>query len=92
MNSLKLNIYKGIEIEKTYEVSELMYGAFEEFLEFLKNVENDVPSEVQFKQLKTLMMSIFSGLTEEEMRRTKISEIKAIITEAAKMFLIQIKT
>lgn len=92
---LKLNIYKtenGVKtIEKTYEAAEyeLMFGTVEDFLNLL-NVDgaknnNDLNMMILknvgscFTKIKPLLQEVFPGLTDDELSRTKIKEIVAVI-------------
>lgn len=83
---LKLNVYKGREVEKTYttDTYDLMYGIVEDILgvldlekmtdnlEVAKMVINLMP------QIKPFLKDVFEGLTDEELRRTKVKELIAV--------------
>jgi hypothetical protein len=85
---MKLNIYKNQkEIEKTYEVDEydIMYGTIQDILSVLDDGLDNMKDNDQMiklitanrKKLEDLLLDIFSaeGLTEEELRRTKLKEL-----------------
>ena len=83
---LKLNVYKGREVEKTYttDTYDLMYGIVEDILgvldlekmtdnlEVAKMVINLMP------QIKPFLKDVFEGLSDEELRRTKVKELIAV--------------
>lgn len=89
---MKLNIYKNQnEIEKTYETDayDLMYGTVEDVLDVLdgltgKDVTNDdfirVINENREK-LNELLLDVFPGLDEAELRRIKIKELIPLFME-----------
>lgn len=86
---LKLNIYNGKKVEKTYiaETIDLTFGTVEDVLDVL-DIEHiasntDLLSLVPraAKQLKPFLKDIFDGLTDEEIRRTRISDIVTIFKE-----------
>lgn len=96
---MKLNVYKGREIEKTYtaETYDLMFGTLEDIisiidLDALNNKEESaefvgaVAKVVVkgFDQFKPLLKDIFSGLTDEELRRVKVSEIVPVVINVVK--------
>lgn len=82
---MKLNVYKNQhEIEKTYEVDEydIMYGTVEDILDVLDgmetmNTDSEIISLIQKnrKKLNRLLLDIFDGLTEEELRNIKVKEL-----------------
>lgn len=90
---LKLNIYKGKEIEKTYEARdvELETGTCEDVLALvdidkLTNIdEKSLAVEVlkivtkALPTFKLVLKQVFDGLTDEELRRTKIKEVGKVI-------------
>ena len=87
---LKLNIYNKKNITKTYtaESYDIMFGTVEDLLNLIdlekfNNSKNDmefikVVTEAVVKGfdiIKPLLKDIFEGLTDDELRNTKISEI-----------------
>lgn len=90
---LKLNVYKNNnEIEKTYTATEfdLMWGTIEDLtnaidLDNLNN--NEAVGKMVLNvlpQLKPLLKQIFAGLTDEELKRTKVKELIPIFISAFK--------
>ncbi len=86
---LKLNIYEKRKIIKTYtaETYDLMFGTVEDLLDVMDidNIQADNRTELlkavakvlahSMDIVKPLLKDIFEGLTDEELRNTKISEI-----------------
>ena len=94
-----LNIYEKKKIVKTYEAEsyDLMFGTLEDFLNIVdEKIFSDKVSNVDFAKIgltvikqcfgevKPLLMDVFEGLTEEELRHTKTSELIAVIYAIAK--------
>lgn len=88
---LKLNVYKNNkEIEKTYTATEydLMWGTMEDLTTAIDL--NKINDEVEvgkmvikvLPQIKPLLKQIFPGLTDEEIRRTKVKELIPIFIDA----------
>lgn len=91
---LKLNIYEKKQIAKTYtaETYDLMFGTVEDLLDvididniqagnkadLLKAVAKVLASSLDI--VKPLLKDIFDGLTDEELRKTKLSEIVDVIS------------
>ena len=96
---LKLNIYDGKKIEKTYVADDfrLMTGTCEDVLN-LVNIDNlggnlddeAVTLEIfkivirAFNQFNPLMKQIFDGLTDDEYRRTDIKEVAIVVRDVIK--------
>lgn len=80
---LKLNIYNGRKVEKTYttDTYDLMYGIVEDILGVLdleKMTDNLEVAKMVIKlmpQIKPFLKDVFEGLTDEELRRTKVKEL-----------------
>ena len=86
---LKLNIYEKKKIIKTYtaETYDLMFGTVEDLLDVMDidNIQADNRTELlkavakvlahSMDIVKPLLKDVFEGLTDEELRNTKISEI-----------------
>nr|DAV54274.1 MAG TPA: hypothetical protein [Caudoviricetes sp.] len=83
---LKLNIYNGKVIEKTYitDTYDLMYGTIEDVLNVIdldkidKSVELGKMIIRLLPLIKPFLKDVFDGLTDEELRRTKVKEVKQI--------------
>ena len=101
---LKLNIYNGRKVEKTYtaETYDLMFGTVEDLLatidldnlksgsdtEIIKLVGNVVTKSMDV--IKPLLKDVFEGLTDDELRNTKVKEIAAVLIEVVKFSIAQI--
>lgn len=83
---LKLNIYNGKVIEETYitDTYDLMYGTIEDVLNVIdldkidKSVELGKMIIRLLPLIKPFLKDVFDGLTDEELRRTKVKEVKQI--------------
>ena len=104
---LRLNIYKKQnEVEKTYSANtyDLMFGTMEDFIEIIdldklsSNKNEDFVSAIArlvtegMGQLKPLFLDVFEGLTEEELRRTKVNELVTIVFNIIKYSVAQINS
>lgn len=92
---MKLNIYKGKMIIKTYETDayELTFGTVEDVVDAaqLDKIQHGSDEEVMaaaarlvtnsMGTVRELMKDIFDGLTDEELRGARISEIISVLTE-----------
>lgn len=86
---LKLNIYNGREIEKTYTANtyDLMFGTAEDLIEIIEpemlfsDNKFDVGTAIMkllrggMDQLRPIFMEVFPGLTAGELRRTKVTDL-----------------
>ena len=86
MSTLKLNIYdltNKKEIAKTYtaESYELMLGTVEDIMDVIdidkasNNIEIAKMIVKCYKQLKPFLKDIFTGLTDDELKGVKVSEL-----------------
>ena len=86
MATLKLNIYEAEDhekIEKTYtsEQVDIMFGVAEDFLaiidfEHMKDRREAAVNILKaFGSLKPLLKDIFHGVTDDELKRTKLKEV-----------------
>ena len=83
---LKLNIYNGKVIEKTYitDTYDLMYGTIEDVLNVIDLDKIDKSVELGKMIIRLLplinpfLKDVLDGLTDEELRRTKVKEVKQI--------------
>lgn len=102
---MKLNIYKGGEVEKTYETPayDLMFGTCEDILAALNIDEMKTGSNVELVKMaysfvannmgmvKDLIREIFPGVTDEEIRRTKAKDVATIFVDVVKYAFAEIK-
>lgn len=81
---LKLNVYKTPkEVEKTYycETFDIMFGTVEDLISVIDLDKLDDKTELAklvlkaIPLLKPFLKEIFEGLTDEELRHTKIKEL-----------------
>lgn len=101
-----LNIYEKKKVVKTYESDsyDLMFGTLEDFVNVIdERLFSDEISEIDFAKLglalvkssfghlKPLLFDVFDGLTEEELRKTKTSELVGVILSIAKYSILEIK-
>lgn len=101
---LKLNIYEKKKIIKTYtaETYDLMFGTVEDLIDLIDLDKLKTGSDVELIKLvgdvvmrglnviKPLLKDIFDGLTDDELRNTKTSEIAAVLVEIVKFTIAQI--
>ena len=89
MADLRLNIYNGKTIEKTYVADEIdiMFGTVEDLLDVIDfdnlNDEKEVVKVVikTLNNLKPFLKQIFDGLTDEEIKRTKVKELVPLFVD-----------
>ena len=99
MADLKLNIYNGKTIEKTYVAEELdiMYGTVEDLLNVIDfdnlSDEKEVVKVViaTLNNLKPFLKQIFDGLTDDEIRRTKVKELVPLFVDIVKYSIEELK-
>ena len=101
---MKLNIYSEKKIVKTYEADtyDLMFGTVEdvakainldalktgEDVEIIKMAGNLVLSSMD--TVKDLLKDIFDGLTDEEIKNTKVQEIAVVLVDVVKFTIGQL--
>ena len=95
---MKLNIYNGKTVEKTYTAStyDLMFGTVEDVLNVVDLEKLNVSSNTEMVKsvcalgltsmdiVKKLLMDIFPGLSEEEIRRAPVKEIAWVLIEVVR--------
>ena len=87
--NLTLNIYKGREIEKTYttDTYDIMFGTIESVIEIIdinkldNNLELGKMILELLPQIKPLLKDIFDGVTDDEIKRTKVKELIPLFVE-----------
>lgn len=101
---LKLNIYEKKKIVKTYtaETYDLMFGTVEDLIDLIDVDQLKNGSDIEIIKLvgkiivsgmgtiKPLLKDIFEGLTDEELKKTKVSEISTALVEIVKFSISQI--
>lgn len=92
---MKLNIYEHKEIIKTYEANdyEIMFGTVEDLIDAanLDSIESGSDAEIvlaatnlvtnSMTTVKDLLKDIFDGLTDDEIKHTRVSEIVNVVVE-----------
>lgn len=101
---MKLNIYEKKSIVKTYEASEyeLMFGTVEDMIDAAKldKIESGTDAEIvvaatnlvttSMDTVKDLLKDVFDGLTDDEIRHTRVSEIVNVIVDVIRYAISQI--
>lgn len=98
--TIKLNIYDGKKIVKTYETSDftLMTGTCEDIINLVdidkltsgKLSEQELGIEIikvvakSFNKFQPFLQDVFEGLTEEEYRHTSIKEVAGAVVSIVK--------
>jgi hypothetical protein len=101
---MKLNIYKGRQVEKTYtaETYDLMFGTIEDVADAINLDSLKTGSDVEIIKMignlvlhsmdtvKNLLKDIFEGITDEELKRTKVKEIATVLLDVVKFTIAQL--
>ena len=101
---MKLNIYNGKQIEKTYtaETYDLMFGPVEDVAEAVQLDKLKTGSDLEIIQLigalvissmstvKDLLKDVFEGITDEELKHTKVKEISTVLLDIVKFTIQQL--
>ena len=101
---MRINIYDKKDIVKTYEADtyDLMFGTLEDVAEAVKLDELQSGTDVEIIKMvgkfvfssmdtvKSLMKDIFEGLTDEELRNTRVSEMAAVLVDVVKFTIDQL--
>lgn len=101
--TLKLNVYKNGEVEKTYEREEarLITGACVDILDGVdieKMLDGQLTDEKMAKEIiklvvksfssfKLLIQAVFIGLTDDEYRRTDVVEVADVVIKVVRYSL-----
>ena len=92
---MKLNIYEKKTIVKTYEAEtyDLMFGTVEDLLDAIRidEITSGTDDEIikaainlvthGLDTVKDLLKDVFDGLTDEELKHTKVKELANVIVE-----------
>lgn len=103
---MKLTIYENKKPVKTYtaETYDLMFGPVEDIAEAMNIDALQTGSDVEIigmaanliksniTTVKDLLKDIFDGLTDEEIKRTKVREIARVLVDVVKFTITQLKT
>ena len=101
---LKLDIYDKKEITKTYtnNTYNLMYGTVEDVLNVVNIDELKTPTDKEISMLvmkaipksmdtiKDLLKDIFDGITDKELRNTRVKDIAKVLIDLIKYSIIEI--
>ena len=104
MADIKLNIYEKREIKKTYTTEECFveFGVVEDLINMLDLETIDMTDNNSLLELgkrvamdgldilKPLLKDTFEGLTDEELRHTRIDEVANVIVQIAKFAGVEI--
>ena len=103
---MKLTIYEKKQPVKTYaaETYDLMFGTVEDIANAmnLDNLQTGADTEIigmaaqlirsNMDTVKDLLKDIFDGLTDEEIKKTKVKEIARVLVDVVKFTITQLKT
>ena len=103
---MKLTIYENKKPVKTYtaETYDLMFGTVEDITEAMNIDALQTGSDVEIigmaanliksnmTTVKDLLKDIFDGLTDEEIKRTKVREVARVLVDVVKFTITQLKT
>jgi hypothetical protein len=101
---MKLNIYEKKKVIKTYETDkyDLMFGTLEDVADAMKldQLETGSNSEIikmatnlvvhSKETVKELLKDIFEGLTDEELKNTKVKDIATVFVDVVKYTIEQL--
>lgn len=101
---MKLNIYEKKKIKKTYEADkyDLLFGTLEDVANAVNLDEMKTGTDTELLKLigglvfrsmgtvKELLKDIFEGITDEDLKNTKVSEIAAVLLEIVKYTIEQL--
>lgn len=102
---MKLNIYEKKKIVKTYEVDayDLLWGTVEDVADAIKLDDLETGSDAEIIKMALgmvihskdtvthLMKDIFDGLTDDELKRVRVSEMVTVLTEVVAYTLKELK-
>lgn len=101
---MKLNIYDKKQIVKTYETNtyDLMFGTVEDVANAINLDSLKTGSDVEIitmvgkfvmssmDTVKELLKDIFDGITDEELKKTRVSEIATVLVDVVKFTIAQL--
>ena len=101
---MKLNIYDKRQIVKTYEADsyDLMFGTLEDIADAVKLDEMKSGSNTEIMEMasrlvtqslgtvRDLMKDIFEGITDDDLRHTKVADLARVIVDVIKYTIIQL--
>lgn len=101
---MKLNVYKKREIVKTYEADtyDLMFGVLEDVADAVHLDELKSGSDAEIIKIvgnlvfhsmgtvRELLKDIFPGITDEELKNTRVSEIAQVIIDVVKFTIAEL--
>lgn len=98
--NLKLNIYRGNDIEKTYvaDTYDVKFGTVESIIEIIDMNKLDDNMELGkmilklLPHIKPLLKDVFSGVTDEEIAKTKVKELIPLFIDLFKYSLDELAT
>lgn len=102
---MKLNIYEKRQIVKTYEADtyDLMFGTLEDVAQALKLDSMQTGADKEIMQLgmnllmqgtdavKDLLKDIFDGITDDEIKHTKLKDVAKVLVEVVKYTIKQLE-
>ena len=102
---MKLNIYEKKQIVKTYEADtyDIMFGVLEDVANALNLDSLKTGSEAEIirmgvslvinsmETVKDLLKDIFEGITDEEIKKTKVNEIARVFVDVVKYTMLQMQ-
>lgn len=100
---LKLNIYNKKEVVKTFtaESYDLMFGTVEDLINLIDLNSVDMKDDSSLIKvagkvviggldlIKPLLKDIFDGLTDEDLRNTRVTEMAVVLVEVVKFAIAQ---
>ena len=98
MATLTLNIYNGKQVVKTYTAEEINieFGTVEDLLDVIDfdklTDENEVVKVVikVLSQLKPFLKQIFEGVTDEEIKHTRVNELVPLFIQIVKSIIAEL--
>lgn len=103
-NIMKLNIYENKKVVKTYtaDTYDLEFGILEDVADTIKLDDMNTGSDTELLKMianaviqsketvKYLLKDIFDGITDDEIKHTRVSEIAAVLLDVVKFTIAQL--